>query len=77
MEWIIGVVILFVVIGAIFKPRRCDICHIYFKKNITPGKLRGRNNIFAPTVMVKCNVELVPKNLKVDLDKSSYSLLRI
>lgn len=53
MEWVIGGIVLLVILGAIFKPSRCDICGTSFKKNITPGQLKIKNSIYALTAIAK------------------------
>lgn len=48
MEWIIGGFLLLVVIGAILKPKRCDICETYFKKNYYTWTIEGKKTTFMP-----------------------------
>jgi len=57
MEWIIGGFILLAVIGAIFKPRRCDVCGIFFKRNYYTWTIEGRKQHLCPN----CNNKMSRK----------------
>jgi len=46
------------------------------RKNITHRKLKERNNIYFPTVMVKCNVESLHKNSKANLVKNKLIIIK-
>lgn len=48
MEWIIGAVVLMVIIGAILKPRQCDICHNPFKKKYYTWEIEGKKQHLCP-----------------------------
>lgn len=53
MEWVIGGFVVLIVLGAIFKPSRCDVCGTGFKKNITPGLLKAKSSICALIAIAK------------------------
>ncbi|PPC64560.1 hypothetical protein C1Y41_08045 [Pantoea sp. ICBG 1758] len=48
MEWIICGVILLAAIGAILKPRRCDICGILFKRKYYTWTIEDRKKHLCP-----------------------------
>ena len=54
MEWVIGVVIALVVLGAIFKPRRSDVCGIGFKRKYYTWKIGGKTQHLCPN----CNSKM-------------------
>ena len=58
MEWIIGAVILMAIIGAIFKPRQCDICHNPFNKEYYTWEIEGKKQHFCPN----CNGKMQRTN---------------
>lgn len=48
MEYLFWGVIALIVIGAIFKPRRCDICDTYFKKSYYTWTIDGKKQHLCP-----------------------------
>ncbi|HHG9960395.1 TPA: hypothetical protein ACPZLH_001571 [Yersinia enterocolitica] len=55
MEWIIFGVIALVIIGAIFKPRSCDVCGADFKKKYFTWKIDGKKQHLCPYCNSKMN----------------------
>ncbi|UJD96739.1 hypothetical protein FS593_00345 [Lelliottia amnigena] len=54
MEWIIGAIISLIVLGGIFKPRRCNICDVYFKRNYYTWEIEGKKQHLCPN----CNSKM-------------------
>lgn len=54
MEWIIGGIILFAIISAIFKPTRCDVCNLSFKRKYYTWTLEGKKQHLCPN----CNARM-------------------
>ena len=48
MEWVICGIVLLVILGAIFKPSRCDICGTSFKKKYYTWTIEGKKTAFMP-----------------------------
>lgn len=42
MEWVIGGFVVLIVLGAIFKPSRCDVCGTGFKKKYYTWTIEGK-----------------------------------
>lgn len=54
MEWVIGGIVLLVILGAIFKPSRCDICGTSFKKKYYTWTIEGKKQHLCPN----CNSKM-------------------
>ncbi len=54
MEWLIGGFVLLVVIGTMFKPSRCDICHNSFKRKYYTWTIDGKKQHLCPN----CNSQM-------------------
>ncbi|MGK4439157.1 hypothetical protein ACSMDG_09335 [Yersinia proxima] len=55
MEWIIFGVIALVIIGAIFKPRSCDVCGTSFKRKYFTWEIDGKKQHLCPNCNSKMN----------------------
>ncbi|MCE9992286.1 hypothetical protein LZ633_09800 [Enterobacter asburiae] len=64
MEWIFGGVVLLVIIGAIFKPSRCDICGISFKKKYHTWTIEGKKQHLCPNCNGKMNRRVSSQKFK-------------
>ncbi|WP_446469895.1 hypothetical protein [Xenorhabdus stockiae] len=54
MEFVIGLLILLVILGAVFKPRRCDICNVNFKRKYYKWEILGKKQYLCPN----CNSQM-------------------
>ena len=61
MEWIIYGAIALFVIGAIFKPRRCDICGIGFKRKYYTWTIGGKKQHLCPN----CNSKMTRRQSSI------------
>ncbi len=64
MEWLIGGFILLAIIGAIFKPRRCDICDLSFKKKYHTWQLEGKTQHLCPNCNSRMNRRISAQKFK-------------
>ncbi|MGT8857862.1 hypothetical protein [Enterobacter sp. 186315] len=64
MEWIIGGIVLLGIIGAIFKPSRCDICGISFKKKYHTWTIEGKKQHLCPNCNGKMNRRVSSQKFK-------------
>ena len=48
MEWVIGGFVVLIVLGAIFKPSRCDVCGTGFKKKYYTWTIEGKKQNLCP-----------------------------
>lgn len=70
MEWIIGAVILIGIIGTIFKPRRCDICDINFKKKNYTWTIEVKKQHLCPGCNGKMQRRVSSQKFKKNLARS-------
>lgn len=54
MEWIIGIIVLFVIAGML-KPRRCNICGVGFKRRYYTWTIEGEKVHMCPNCNSKMN----------------------
>ena len=57
MEWVIGAIILFVIIGALSGPGECGVCEQDIKKKYYTWKIDGKKTKLCP----KCNTRMENK----------------
>ncbi|CNL65571.1 Uncharacterised protein [Yersinia pseudotuberculosis] len=50
MEWLIFGFIALVILGAIFKPRRCDVCNASFKRKHYTWEIGGKKTALMPNL---------------------------
>lgn len=65
MEWIIGVIVIVFLVN-LFKPRRCDVCGIGFKRNYYTWKIDGKKQHLCPNCNSKMKKEKATSALKTD-----------
>ncbi|OCQ53774.1 hypothetical protein Ppb6_01000 [Photorhabdus australis subsp. thailandensis] len=64
MEWVIGGIILLLILGAIFKPSRCDICNVNFKRKYYTWEIEGKKQHLCPNCSSKMDRRISSKKFK-------------
>lgn len=55
MGWIIGIIIFFALVSAIFKPSHCDVCNLSFKRKYYTWTIDGKKQHLCPNCNSKMN----------------------
>ncbi|XWY12224.1 hypothetical protein ACK3F5_12085 [Photorhabdus asymbiotica UENP] len=64
MEWVIGGIILLLILNAIFKPRRCDICNVTFKRKYYTRQIEGKKQHLCPNCNSRMDRKISSKKFK-------------
>jgi hypothetical protein len=57
MKWVIAIIGIFVIIALLCGRGKCDVCGIDIKKNITHGRLTGKNKNCVQNLITKWNAK--------------------
>ncbi|MBS9441790.1 hypothetical protein [Photorhabdus heterorhabditis] len=64
MEWVIGGIILLLILGVIFKPSRCDICNVNFKRKYYTWEIEGKKQHLCPNCNSKMDRKISSRKFK-------------
>lgn len=65
LEYVVAIIVSIIIIGAIFKPRRCSVCNTPFKRKYYTWKIDGKKQHLCPN----CNRQMERKQSKIAFNK--------